>query len=269
MVGPAGRDRALPRLHVLGASARVRRGHRHAAALQGRGPLRRAPRRWRPVLEDALHSLKGTQHVIDIRNVGLVGARRARAARRRARRARASRRYLKCWEKGVLVRNTGDIVAIAPALIVEEAQIDEIVSTLRDRSSKETRMSANAKVALVTGASAGDRQGERAGAAEGRLERGARRPPAGEPRGGDQGGRRPAPDRALAVTSDVGDPESVQALFAKVKEKFGRLDVLFNNAGMGAPAVPMDDLHARAVARRSSTPTSPAPSCAARKRSAS
>ena len=51
-----------------------------------------------------------------------------------------------------------------------------------------------------------------------------------------------AGDRALAVATDVASPESVRALFAKVKEKFGRLDVLFNNAGMGAPAIPMEDL---------------------------
>ncbi len=50
------------------------------------------------------------------------------------------------------------------------------------------------------------------------------------------------PERAIAVKSDVGDPESVKALFAKAKEKFGRLDLLFTNAGMGAPAVPMDEL---------------------------
>jgi NAD(P)-dependent dehydrogenase (short-subunit alcohol dehydrogenase family) len=51
-----------------------------------------------------------------------------------------------------------------------------------------------------------------------------------------------AADRAIAVPTDVGNPESVRALFAKVKEMFGRLDVLFNNAGMGAPAIPMEDL---------------------------
>jgi len=51
-----------------------------------------------------------------------------------------------------------------------------------------------------------------------------------------------ARDRALAVTADVGDPQSVTALFAKAKERFGRLDLLFNNAGMGAPAMPMEDL---------------------------
>ena len=49
-------------------------------------------------------------------------------------------------------------------------------------------------------------------------------------------------ERALAVPTDVGDPDSVAALFAKVKERFGRLDVLFNNAGVGTPAIPLEDL---------------------------
>jgi NAD(P)-dependent dehydrogenase (short-subunit alcohol dehydrogenase family) len=48
--------------------------------------------------------------------------------------------------------------------------------------------------------------------------------------------------RALAVVTDVGDPDSVAALFEKTKAKFGRLDVLFNNAGIGAPAVGIEDL---------------------------
>jgi len=51
-----------------------------------------------------------------------------------------------------------------------------------------------------------------------------------------------AGSRALAVSTDVSKPESIRALFAKVKATFGRLDVLFNNAGMGAPAIPMEDL---------------------------
>ena len=46
----------------------------------------------------------------------------------------------------------------------------------------------------------------------------------------------------LVVPTDVGKPDSVRALFAKIKEAFGRLDVLFNNAGIGAPGVPMEDL---------------------------
>src|SRR3989441_478587 len=48
--------------------------------------------------------------------------------------------------------------------------------------------------------------------------------------------------RTLVVPTDVGDPASVKALFAKTKETFGRLDLLFNNAGTGAPAVPLEDL---------------------------
>jgi NAD(P)-dependent dehydrogenase (short-subunit alcohol dehydrogenase family) len=48
--------------------------------------------------------------------------------------------------------------------------------------------------------------------------------------------------RALAVPTDVSDPQSVRALFAKTKEAFGRLDLLFNNAGVGAPGVPLEDL---------------------------
>jgi NAD(P)-dependent dehydrogenase (short-subunit alcohol dehydrogenase family) len=66
-------------------------------------------------------------------------------------------------------------------------------------------------------------------------------------------GRRPAPleataaesgagERALPVPADVSDPASVAALFARVKERFGRLDLLFNNAGSGAPAIPLEDL---------------------------
>ena len=51
-----------------------------------------------------------------------------------------------------------------------------------------------------------------------------------------------AGSRAIAVPTNVGDPRSVAALFAKVKSTWGRLDVLFNNAGMGAPAVPVDEL---------------------------
>ena len=49
-------------------------------------------------------------------------------------------------------------------------------------------------------------------------------------------------ERALVVPADVSDPASVQALFARTKEAFGRLDFLFNNAGANAPGIPMDEL---------------------------
>ncbi len=67
-------------------------------------------------------------------------------------------------------------------------------------------------------------------------------------------GRRPEPleataregkssgSRTLVVPTDVSDPAGVKALFDKTKEAFGRLDLLFNNAGVGAPAVPLEDL---------------------------
>jgi len=48
--------------------------------------------------------------------------------------------------------------------------------------------------------------------------------------------------RALAVPTDVSDPQSVKALFARTKQVFGRLDLLFNNAGVSAPGVPLEDL---------------------------
>src|SRR5882724_9132301 len=48
--------------------------------------------------------------------------------------------------------------------------------------------------------------------------------------------------RMLVVPADVSKPDSVKALFAKTREAFGRLDLLFNNAGTGAPAIPMEDL---------------------------
>jgi NAD(P)-dependent dehydrogenase (short-subunit alcohol dehydrogenase family) len=51
-----------------------------------------------------------------------------------------------------------------------------------------------------------------------------------------------APERALVLPADITQPENVRTVFAKVKDRWGRLDVLFNNAGMGAPAVPMEEL---------------------------
>ena len=101
-------------------------------------------------------------------------------------------------------------------------------------------MDAKGKVALVTGASAGiGKASALALLREGyRVVLTARRRELLDQAIAESG----AGDRALAITADVGDPASVSALFAKTKEKFGRLDLLFNNAGMGAPATPMEDL---------------------------
>ena len=49
-------------------------------------------------------------------------------------------------------------------------------------------------------------------------------------------------ENCLAVSCDVGNPDQVKKLFAAIKEKFGRIDVLFNNAGLGTPGIPMEDL---------------------------
>jgi NAD(P)-dependent dehydrogenase (short-subunit alcohol dehydrogenase family) len=52
----------------------------------------------------------------------------------------------------------------------------------------------------------------------------------------------PSGNQILAVPTDVSEPDSVRALFGRIREALGRLDVLFNNAGRSAPAVPMEDL---------------------------
>jgi beta-alanine--pyruvate transaminase len=87
--------------------------------------------RMAPAFENAVHSLKGAKHVVDVRNIGLVAGIEL-APREGAPGARGFETYLRCFEKGVLVRNTGDIIALAPALIVEGKHIDQMVSTLRE-----------------------------------------------------------------------------------------------------------------------------------------
>ncbi|WP_296746976.1 aspartate aminotransferase family protein [Mesorhizobium sp.] len=81
--------------------------------------------------EDALHSLKGLPNVIDIRNLGLVGAVEL-ASRQGAAGARAYDVFVECFKKGLLIRVTGDIIALSPPLIVEKDEIDTMVSILAD-----------------------------------------------------------------------------------------------------------------------------------------
>ncbi len=101
-------------------------------------------------------------------------------------------------------------------------------------------MSSSSKVAIVTGAGSGI--GRRAAIAlltEGySVALAGRRADALAQTAAEAG----AGDRALAVATDVSDPASVKNLFAKTKEAFGRLDLLFNNAGVNAPPVPLEDL---------------------------
>jgi beta-alanine--pyruvate transaminase len=79
--------------------------------------------------EDAAHSLKGLPHVIDIRNIGLVAGIELEPIAGKPG-ARAFDVYLKCFERGLLIRQTADILALSPPLIVEKTQIDEMFGIL-------------------------------------------------------------------------------------------------------------------------------------------
>ncbi len=73
--------------------------------------------------------MKGLRHVVDIRNLGLVGAIEL-APRTEAPAARAYDVFVDCFQKGLMIRVTGDIVALSPPLIIEKAEIEAIVSIL-------------------------------------------------------------------------------------------------------------------------------------------
>jgi beta-alanine--pyruvate transaminase len=78
---------------------------------------------------EALHSLKGLPNVIDIRNIGLVGGIEL-SSRPGAPTQRAFDVFLDCYNAGVLIRTTGDTVALSPPLIIERQQIDQLVGTI-------------------------------------------------------------------------------------------------------------------------------------------
>jgi beta-alanine--pyruvate transaminase len=81
--------------------------------------------------EDAAHSLRELPHVADIRNYGLILGLELESIPGKAG-ARAFDVYLKCFERGLLTRQTGDSIALSPPLIVTPAQIDQIFTTLRE-----------------------------------------------------------------------------------------------------------------------------------------
>jgi beta-alanine--pyruvate transaminase len=82
-----------------------------------------------PYWEQALHSLRGLPHVIDIRNLGLVGGIELES-RAGAPGTRAFDVFVDCFNRGALIRVTGDTVALSPPLIIDERQIDELVGTV-------------------------------------------------------------------------------------------------------------------------------------------
>ncbi len=84
-----------------------------------------------PLFEDAVHSLRGEPHVIDLRNAGLVGAIEM-SSRDGVAGARAMDAMLSCfWDEDLLIRVTGDTIALSPPLIVSEAQVAEMIDKLR------------------------------------------------------------------------------------------------------------------------------------------
>ena len=88
------------------------------------------PANSRSTLADALHSLKGEPNVIDVRNYGLIGAVELTPIEGQPT-ARALDIFRTCYENGVIIRTTGDILAFSPPLIIDESQISHIVETVR------------------------------------------------------------------------------------------------------------------------------------------
>jgi beta-alanine--pyruvate transaminase len=84
-----------------------------------------------PYWEDAVHALKDLPNILDLRNIGLVaGIELAPIPGKPG--ARAFDAYVKCFERGLLVRQTGDILALSPPLVVEKSQIDDMFGLLRE-----------------------------------------------------------------------------------------------------------------------------------------
>jgi len=98
-------------------------------AVYEREKLLTRARQMAPAFEQAVHSLRGLPHVIDVRNYGLVAGIELDSIAGSPG-ARAFGVYLKCFERGLLIRTTGDIIALSPALIIEPKHIDELIGIL-------------------------------------------------------------------------------------------------------------------------------------------
>ena len=110
--------------HPLAAAAAIATLELHRAEdLPGRA------RAIEPYWQDAVHSLAGAPNVIDIRDIGLIGG--VELAPRAGRPgSRAMAVFRRCFDAGVLVRVTGDIVALSPPLIIEKPHVDRLIGTL-------------------------------------------------------------------------------------------------------------------------------------------
>jgi beta-alanine--pyruvate transaminase len=83
-----------------------------------------------PLIEQAAHSLKGTKHIVDIRNLGVIAALELEP-RDKAVGAKGFEVMKKAWELGLMVRANGDTLAFSPPLIINESQVDQIFSTIK------------------------------------------------------------------------------------------------------------------------------------------
>jgi len=85
-----------------------------------------------PYFEQAAHSLKGLPYVKDVRNLGLVCGIELESVPGKPS-ARAFDVFQQCfWDRGVLIRTTGDIIALSPPLIIDKAEIDQLFSAIGD-----------------------------------------------------------------------------------------------------------------------------------------
>src|SRR5262249_21713497 len=84
-----------------------------------------------PYFEDALHSLKGLPNVVDIRNLGLMGAVEL-APRPQQPLTRGFEIYQRAFEKGFLIRQSGEMLTLSPPLIAEKKHIDDLVGVIAD-----------------------------------------------------------------------------------------------------------------------------------------
>ncbi len=98
--------------------------------LQEEGLLTRASE-LAPYWEEAVHSLRGLPHVIDIRNIGLIGAIEFEPFPDEPGK-RAHTRFVEAFNRGILVRATGDVIALAPPLIIQKNEIDQLIGTLAE-----------------------------------------------------------------------------------------------------------------------------------------